>query len=81
MDKKEGGVITRIRHEYQLSDMEVRLLCLHLAGVATAQIFLFLGISRNTLYGKNNELLCKMGIKRTSSTFKKDIQDFLKNRK
>ena len=81
MDKKEDGAVTRIQQDCQLSDMEVRMLCLHLAGVATAQIFLFLGISRNTLYGKNNELLCKMGIKRTSSTFKKDIQDFLKNRK
>ena len=81
MDKKENGAVTRIQQEFQLSDMEVRLLCLHLAGVATAQISHFLGVSRNTLYGKNNEMLSKMGIKRTSSTFKKDIQEFLKNRK
>lgn len=81
MDRKEGGSVTRIQHDYQLSDMEVRLLCLHLAGIATSQIFLFLGISRNTLYDKNNEMFIKMGIKRTSATFKKDIQDFLKNRK
>ena len=50
MDRKEGGSVTRIQHDYQLSDMEVRLLCLHLAGIATSQTFLFLGISRNTLY-------------------------------
>lgn len=81
IDKKEDGAITRIQRDYQLSDMEVRLLCLHLASVATAQIFLFLGISRNTLYDKNNEMFIKMGIKRTSSTFKKDIQDFLKSLK
>ena len=81
MDRKEDGSVTRIQHEYQLSEQEVRLLCLHLAGIATSQIFLFLGISRNTLYEKNNEMFIKMGIKRTSATFKKDIQDFLKNRK
>ena len=79
MDKQWKGAITRIQQEYQLSDMEMRLFCLHLMGVSTAHMLYFFGISRTNLYLKNQEMFGKIGVERTAATFKEDIHRFMKN--
>ena len=77
LDRRWDGVVTRSSEKYQLSEMELRLFCLNLMGVATAHIQFLLGIGRNGLYEMNHELCDKMGIERTSNTFKKDFKKFI----
>ena len=79
LDKQWKGAVTRIRQEYQLSDMESRLFCLHLMGIATAHMLYFFDISRTNLYCKNQEMLGKIGVERTSATFKEDIRRFMQD--
>lgn len=79
LDKQWNGAVTHIRQEFQLSDMEIRLFCLHLMGVATSHMLYFFDISRTNLYCKNQEMLGKIGVDRTSATFKEDIRRFMKD--
>ena len=81
MDKQWNGIVSRCQQDYQLSEVEVRLFCLSLMGVATSHIQFLLGIGRNSLYEMNHELFGKMGIERTSNTFKKDFKNFIETRK
>ena len=77
MDKQWKGAITRIQQEFQLSDMEIRLFCLHLMGVSTVHMLYFFGISRTNLYLKNQEMFGKIGVERTAATLKEDIRRFM----
>ena len=81
LDKRWNGAVSRSLEKYQLSEMEVRLFCLNAIGVATAHIQFLLGIGRNGLYEMNRALSDKLGIERTSNTFKKDFQKFIENEK
>lgn len=81
LDKRWNGVVTRSLGKHQLSEVEVRLFCLNAMGVATAHIQFLLGIGRNGLYEMNRALSDKLGIERTSNTFKKDFQKFIENEK
>ena len=81
LDKRWNGVVTRSLGKRQLSEVEVRLFCLNAMGVATAHIQFLLGIGRNGLYEMNRALSDKLGIERTSNTFKKDFQKFIENEK
>lgn len=81
LDKRWNGVVTRTLEKHQLSEIEVRLFCLNSMGIATAHIQFLLGIGRNGLYEMNRELSDKLGIERTSNTFKKDFQKFIENEK
>ena len=81
LDKRWNGVVTRSLGKHQLSEVEVRLFCLNAMGVATAHIQFLLGIGRNGLYEMNRALSDKLGIERTSNTFKKDFQKFVENEK
>ena len=81
MDKQWNGIVSRCQQDFQLSEVEVRLFCLSLMGVATSHIQFLLGIGRNSLYEMNHELFGKMGIERTSNTFKKDFKNFIETRK
>lgn len=81
VDRRWDGIVVRSLEKYQLSEMEVRLFCLNLMGVATAHIQFLLGIGRNGVYEMNHELCEKMGIERTSNTFKKDFKKFIETRK
>lgn len=79
LDKRWNGVVTRSLEKHQLSEVEVRLFCLNAMGVATVHIQFLLGIGRNSLYEMNRTLSDKLGIERTSNTFKKDFQKFIEN--
>ena len=81
LDKRWNGAVSRSLEKYQLSETEVRLFCLNAIGVATVHIQFLLGIGRNALYEMNRELSDKLGIERTSNTFKKDFQKFIENEK
>ena len=81
LDKRWNGVVTRSLEKHQLSEVEVRLFCLNAMGVATAHIQFLLGIGRNGLYEMNRELSDKIGLERTSNTFKKDFKKFVENEK
>ena len=81
LDKRWNGAVSRSLEKYQLSETEVRLFCLNAIGVATVHIQFLLGIGRNGLYEMNRELSDKLGIERTSNTFKKDFQKFIENEK
>lgn len=81
LDKRWNGVVTRTLEKHQLSEIEVRLFCLNSMGIATAHIQFLLGIGRNGLYEMNRDLSDKLGIERTSNTFKKDFQKFVEKDK
>ena len=81
LDKRWNGVVTRTLEKHQLSEIEVRLFCLNSMGIATAHIQFLLGIGRNGLYEMNRELSDKIGLERTSNTFKKDFKKFVEKDK
>ena len=81
LDKRWNGVVTRSLEEHQLSEVEVRLFCLNSMGIATAHIQFLLGIGRNGLYEMNRDLSDKIGLERTSNTFKKDFKKFVEKDK
>ena len=81
MDKQWNNAIARIQDEYQLLDMDVRLLCLKLMGIPKMHMLYLLGFSRNTLYMKERELLEKMNFVRTSKDFKDDFRKLAENLK
>lgn len=81
LDKRWNGVVTRTLEKHQLSEIEVRLFCLNSMGIATAHIQFLLGIGRNGLYEMNRDLSDKIGLERTSNTFKKDFKKFVEKDK
>ena len=58
-----------------------RLFCLNLMGVPTSHMPYLFDRGRSTIYNKNRDLLAKLGIKRTSATFKEDLKSFLEKEK
>lgn len=81
MDKKWNNAIVRMQDEYQLLDMDVRLLCLKLMDIPKVHMLYLLGFSRNTLYTKEKELLEKMCFVCTSKNFKNDFRKLVENLK
>ena len=81
MDKQWNNSVVRMQDEYQLSDMDVRLLCLKLMDIPKVHMLYLLGFSRNTLYTKEKELLEKMCFVCTSKNFKDDFGKLVENLK
>ena len=80
-DKRWNGITQRLQNEYHLTDTEIRLFCLNLMGVPTSHMPYLFDRGRSTIYNKNRDLLAKLGIERTSATFKEDLKRFLEKRK
>ena len=80
-DKRWDGITQRLQNEYHLTDTEIRLFCLNLMGVPTSHMPYLIDRGRSTIYNKNRDLLAKLGIERTSATFKEDLKRFLEKRK
>lgn len=79
MDKRLGGVLTRIQQEYRLSDKEVRLCCLILSGIPTSHLSYLFERSSSYPYRIIRPLFCKLGIECDSSTYKEALQSFIAN--
>ena len=79
MDKRLGGVLTRIQKQYQLSDMDVCFFCLILADIPTSYQYCLFDRSINYPYKKIKSLLEKLGIERGSSSYKEKLQSFIAN--
>ena len=80
-DKQWNGILCRLQKEYCLTDMEIRLFCLNLMELPTSHMPFLFDRSRSTIYNKNRDLLAKLGIERTSATFKEDLKQFLEKEK
>lgn len=80
-DKQWNGIICRLQKEFCLTDMEIRLFCLNLMELPTSHMPFLFDRSRSTIYNKNRDLLAKLGIERTSATFKEDLKQFLEKEK
>lgn len=80
-DKRWDGITQRLQKDYRLTDTEIRLFCLNLMGVPTSHMPYLFDRGRSTIYNKNRDLLAKLGIERTSATFKEDLKRFLEKRK
>ena len=79
MNKRWDGAIVRIQEKYQLTDVEVRLLCLNLADIPTAHMSCLFEKGRDYAYAKTRDLLGKLGIERGKRTYKKSLEDFINN--
>ena len=79
MDKRLGGVLTRIQKQYRLSDIEVCIFCLILADIPTSYQYCLFDRSINYPYKKIKSLLEKLGIDRGSSSYKEKLQSFIAN--
>lgn len=79
MDKRLGGVLTRIQEQYQLSDMDVCFFCLILADIPTSHQYCLFDRSTNYPYKKIKSLLEKLGIEHGSSSYKEKLQSFISN--
>lgn len=80
-DKRWNGITQRLQKDYRLTDTEIRLFCLNLMGIPTSHMPYLFDRGRSTIYNKNRDLLAKLGIERTSATFKEDLKRFLEKRK
>ena len=80
-DKRWDGITQRLQKDYHLTDTEIRLFCLNLMGIPTSHMPYLFDRGRSTIYNKNRDLLAKLGIERTSATFKEDLKRFLEKRK
>lgn len=79
MDKRFGGVLTRIQEQYQLSDTDVCFFCLILADIPTSHQYCLFDRSTNYPYKKIKSLLEKLGIEHGSSSYKEKLQSFISN--
>ena len=79
MDTRLGGVLTRIKKQYRLSDMEVRFFCLILSDIPTSYQYCLFDRSTNYPYKKIKSLLEKLGIEHGSSSYKEKLQSFIVN--
>ena len=79
MDKRLGGMITRIQQEYQLSDEDICICSLILADIPTSYQYCLFNWSRNNPYKRIQALFDKLGIKSNLGTYKKTLQTFIAN--
>ena len=80
IDKQWNHAVCRLQKEFRLTADETRLLCLYLADIPTAHIPFFFNRTINAIYNRNRSLCSKLGIVRTSDTFKEDFKNFIHSR-